>query len=334
MFDLLPKECFIGRETSLIHEACTRLLPESIMDQILRRYPEIMSLQSSTTGDYIAHSICSHKDSTSSMVRMLLRHDPRLVSRQDFDGNLPLHVVNSDNHSTEIIQILLTAYPEGIMVLNREMETPFSSRLIRFSPSKTRAMIQHSVPCIRNNVLTTRNPKGMLPVEISFYYMQQYLSSICHNNQKEITSSLLRRLSVNNSLLKDMIDSLFHMMNTLCYDSGNRSSDDKMNSLMFFHDPSFWLRFPLLSKLILQEYPNLAFQKDCNGNLPLHAVAKCRRTRNSPMCSICHEEIKSGVYFWWNLNHQQCSKCNSNWKKDVSNQAQIPLVGYQGKHKT
>ena len=127
----LPKECFVNEErrTSIIHESSGESIPEDLMLQILEMYPEIIVLQDNIHGNSIAHMVCSQRHGTASVLQAILDKNQSLASLQDNDGNLPLHVVNSDRHSEEMIQILLTSYPQGIMITNNQMETPFSSRL-------------------------------------------------------------------------------------------------------------------------------------------------------------------------------------------------------------
>ena len=321
----LPKSCFIAedRGTTIFHELHSECLPESIMIRILERYPDIALFQDTTHGNSIAHMICSQRHGTASMLQALMRVNQCLASAQDHYGNLPLHVVNSRDHSEEMIQILLETFPEGAMHVNNDMETPFSTKLIRFSPKKIRALVKHLTPSLRMKSLRTRNTAGMLPIEVSFYYIQHSLSAACHNNQNEITTTELNKIVQNNHHLKEMIESMMLILQATCYDE---------NKQYHHRDESFWLSFPLVTKLLIQEYPQLLEQCDCNGNLPLHLVAKSEMmAKQSIVCKCCHKDVNDGIYFWLNQNHQQCTQCNRKWKKENVTR-QVPLIGYQGKY--
>ncbi len=308
------------------------LLPTFILDMCLDLYPEILMLQDQH-GDSIAHLVCSHKDSTPSMVETLQRRCPSSFALQNIDGDLPLHVVNSEEHSEEIIQLLLEMYPEGIMVHNKNWQTPFSSKVMRTSPQKMKALLKYGKPAFTRRVLTSRNPHGMLIYEELFYILQQHLSSICHSFQTETTPLVLKKVQFNDPFLKDEIESLFILMNALYYNVTEwpeNLSHDNMN-FVFYHDISFWLTFPLLTKLFLNQHPEIAFRKDSNGNYPLHIAAKystCASAAKS-ICSVCGEEINRPLYFWVNRNHQRCTKCQSNCKKG-NGYHQVPLVGCHG----
>ena len=321
----LPKSCFIDedRGTTVLHELYSECLPESIMIRILENYPDIALFQDTAHGNTIAHMICSQRHGTASMLQAVMRVNCCLASTQDHYGNLPLHVVNSKDHSEEMIQILLETFPKGVMQVNNDMETPFSSKLMRFSPKKLSALVKHLTPSLRMKSLHTRNTAGMLPIEVSFYYMQHSLSAACHNNQGEITTTELNKILQKSHHWKEMIESMMCLLQASC-------NDEIMQ--YHHHDESFWLSFPLVTKLMIQQYPQLLGQYDCNGNLPLHLVAKSKMiAKQRIICTCCRKDFHNGIYFWLNQNHQQCTKCNSKWKKENVTR-QVPLIGYQGKY--
>lgn len=211
----LPRSCFINEEkgTSIFHELCTETIPERIMLDILQLYPEISHFQDNAHGNSIAHMICSQRHGSASMLRAIMTSNQDLAFIQDNYGNLPLHVVNSEKYSDEMIQILLSVNPEGITSINKDMETPFSSRLARSSPKKMKALIKHSSPTLRAMSLRTRNAAGMLPIDVSFYHLQYYLSAKCQNRQEEITPNVLRAMHQNDILLQNMVRSIIKLLN-------------------------------------------------------------------------------------------------------------------------
>lgn len=291
------------------------------MIQILELYPDIAAFQDSAHGNSIAHMICSQRHGTASMLRAIMSSNHKLASLHDNLGNLPLHLVNSNQDSEEMIQILLSIYPQGIKSVNKEMETPFSSKLIRSSPEKIRALIRHSHPTLRDDSLRTRNAAGMLPIEVSFYHLQHYLSAKCHNEQFQITSDILKDLHHKDILLQNMVGSIMNLLHATCHNANDQWSH---------HHASFWLSYPLITKLIIQQYPQILSQYDCVGNLPLHVIAKSEAgPRSTFLCTSCHEEVQSGLFFWLNENHLHCPKCNYKWKQERM-RAQLPLIGYQG----
>ena len=202
----LPKRCIVDteRETSIIHESCSQLLPNSILRWILGSYPET-SLLRNCNGDTLAHVICCHGDSTLPMVQTLNYHCPRLFSIQDNDGNLPLHLVNSEKHSVDIIRMLLDIYPQGIAVRNNKMQTPFSSQLIRRSPEKIRALLLYSDSQITGSILSSMNSSGMLVPEEIFYHLQLDLSALCNSLQKQTTEENFHSQYCSNSIFEKTV---------------------------------------------------------------------------------------------------------------------------------
>lgn len=273
----LPRYCFISRQgtTSIVHEACSQLLPNFLLDQILCLYPEISKLQNHN-GDSIAHTICSHKQSTLEMVKTLQCHHPGIFSIQNNQGNLPLHLINSEEQSEEIIKFLLSMDPKTIMVQNKEMHTPLSSRLIRYSRSKAKAMIQMSnIQLVRSSLMMTKYGSHFTVIEELFYYLQQHVSSICHSLQTEVNLSNFHKLHVNNSKLANGIEYLYLLMTVLHHNVIEwPKSTDLKNVGSFVHNGAFWLQFPIFTKMLLHHHPEIAFQKDSKGDLPLHVLAK------------------------------------------------------------
>jgi hypothetical protein len=349
MLESLPAQCFIdpNKGTSLLHETCSSLLPNSILHQILCLYPEICSVQKRGVGDTIAHIICSHKNSTLPMIQTLYYHcGSNIFSTQDYDGHLPLHVINSEQHSEDIIQFLLTAFPQSIKARNNEMQTVFSAPHFRDSPTKIMALLKHSDRQVLSDVLKTPNKHGILLTTEVFYHLQQHLSVLCNNSQIETSPAFLRKLHLSNQLLKNQVNSLCHLMTELYYGHHNIQGEwpacsyDHESNLPFCHDLRFWQTFPLFSILLLHQYPGIAFQKDLNGDLLLDKIAHSQYTNNNVpttlICSMCSQKIENGIFFSVGNNHDHicCTKCQSTKKRYlfVQNQTQLlPLLNCQGK---
>ena len=161
----------------------------------------------------------------------------------------------------------------------------------------------------------------MLPVEVSFYYLQHFLSSSCHNKVDEITPNVLRRIVQNDTYIKNMLESMIQLLHATCYGTNERVTD---------HLESFWMSYPLITKLMIEQDPQCLFQFDQIGNLPLHTMAKtvCQIPMNLQTC--VDAEDCSGIFFWLNEKEQHCPKINCRRKRERVD-AQVPLIGYKGK---
>ena len=98
-----------------------------------------------------------------------------------------------------------------------------------------------------------------------------------------------------------------------------------------------WTTLPLYTKLILQIHPNLATQQDCNGNYPLHIIAR-EVTDISTIfrCSSCDLFPIVGLFFQHNGGLQTCVKCSKMPDSCDNSRAPIfgmPLIEYQSESK-
>ena len=119
-------------------------------------------------------------------------------------------------------------------------------------------------------------------------------------------------------------------MTTLYYNSMEYPSTSQMLSMV--HDPMFWCRFPLFTKVMLHCRPHLACQYDTNGNLPLHIVS--RYNWSSFQCSKCQGHITEGLFHWVDSHYPHCTKCETKCKRDYDSTSNmmhcVPLVGCHG----
>ena len=327
----LPRHCFISRQetTSVVHEACSQLLPNFLLDQILCLYPEVSRLLDQN-GDSIAHAICSHKQSTLEMVKTLRRHYPSIFSIQNNNGDIPLHLINSEEHSEDIIKFLLSTDPQTIMVQNKEMHTPLSSRSIRYSRNKAKTMVQMSDIQLVRSILNSGT--SLTVIGELFYYLQQHVSSICHSLQAEVNSFNFRKVHMNNLQLAKGTEYLFLLMTVLHYNviEWPNSNTEPKTMGSFTHNGAFWLQFPIFTKMLLQHHPEIAFQLDSNGNLPLHILAKYNWSPFHLSCAVCNDIINDGVFYWVNMQHQRCSGCQTKCKRGTRFD-HVPLITCHGK---
>lgn len=342
-FESLPRQCLISSQpqaSSIVHEVCATLLPNPLLDRFLSLYPEVTTLQNQS-GESIAHIICSHKDSNPEMIQTLYKHNPATFTIQDNDGNVPLHLVNSQNHSQEIIQHLLSIYPQALRVRNREMHTPLSSRLIRNCPTKVKAMIQHSNIYIVKNILAMKVYRyGRSLVEELFAQLHQRVSSICHNLQTEVDSSNFYTIinSNDDEMLRNEVEYLFCIMSILYYNtiewssSSTASPTTSSQRVHFIHTGHFWLQFPLFTKMILHFHPEIAFQTDIHGDLPIHILTKYNCSNFSSTCSICNKSKSRGFYYWVSGSCQRCTTCQTKYKRESNRHNEVPLLGYHGEY--
>jgi len=325
----IPAACVYKEDTSLIHGFCDEILPDIILNQILKMYPQVCHIQNENS-DTLLHLLCSHKHSTLRTICDVANIYPEACAKTNSDGSLPLHLVNSEKEYEGVIKFLLDLHPRSIFVSNLSGQVPLMTPNYRESHMKVNAILSHSDQAYAQLLLHTRNRIGLLPVEELFHKIQCDLSSMYHRRG----SSFIHMQHT--SKVTNQIKSLTYLMRAYVYGSvDNMSIGSKLNGL---HSIFFWTAFPLFTKLLLQHFPHLLKEKDYNGELPLHILTKDSSTSNIiHQCSICSNFPIRGPYFWHSANGINiCDKCTKNSSRYQSNDTllpelpkRIPLVEYQ-----
>lgn len=317
----LPSFLIFNDHTSLLHQVNTALLPSDMICNVVAMYPSICKIH--LNGNTLLHMMCSHEQSTASTVRLIMDKYPEACAIRDDYGNLPLHLVNSSTESLEIIRMLVQAYPEALLVQNAASEIPLVSPLIRCSSHRVKEILKHCQilgDSFHNILLHRSNFHGMTTVHAFFYALQKHLTHlISHNIIPMDQISSFGKMAYTNLVSND-IESLFYVMRYAVYRNVEYTSTTT-------HKDSFWVTFPLFSKILLNHSPELACHEDCNGNLPLHVIASHRfQNLNASQCHSCAKNI-SGPHLWHANNARICSNCHAKcgMKSSLS-----PHIDYEG----
>ena len=320
----LPPSLIYNDKTSVLHQVCNDLLPEAICHKLIDLYPGICTIN--MNGNTLLHILCSHRNSTASLVHKTINICPENCAVQDDAGNLPLHLVNSQLHSLEIIRMLMACYPQALLVQNSFSQIPLVSPLVRSSARRVKELLRFCTSTEHisaNTVLQARNQFGMLPLQDFFYDFQrkityQVLNGAISNNDL----SSFGRMQSYTKLISNNLESFFYLMRVAVYDNVEYALEAP-------HQSSFWTTFPIFIKVLLHHSPELAYHKDCDGNLPLHVIAKHEFSNlRRVQCSYCNTSI-SGPYLWYRYNTHSCTACNHVACRNPQN-LQSALVEYQG----
>ncbi len=300
----LPPTLIYNSKVSVLHQVSNDLLPEPICHQIIDLYPTICNIRNN--GNTLLHTMCSHKNSTSSLIQKIINVCPSNCAIQDDNGNLPLHLVNSQHQPLEILSMLMRCYPHALVVQNNSGQIPLVSPFIRSSSSKVKELLGFctSTDCINvNAMLQMKSQYGMLPLQDYFYDLQREITSQVFKGTIDMDElSSFGRIHTYNKRFTNHLESFFYLMRVAIY-------NDVEYNLRDLHQSSFWATFPVFTKTLLNHSPELASHKDCFGNLPLHIISKQEFEQLTPVqCFCCHVSI-SGPYLWTPYAQNYCKSC-------------------------
>eukprot|EP00956_Cyclotella_meneghiniana_P010048 scaffold13870_cov77-Cyclotella_meneghiniana.AAC.3 len=113
-----------------VHRACGTGNMETAM-YLLEIYPESINI-ATTHGDYPLHLLLNtglrlglRNNETVVLFEFLVKHDAGAVYSPDCDGNIPLYYAcRYGNHSLHLVKPLFDAYPDGILIRNKQGYTP------------------------------------------------------------------------------------------------------------------------------------------------------------------------------------------------------------------
>jgi ankyrin repeat protein len=320
----LPPSLIYNDSISVLHQVCNDLLPEAICHKLIELYPDICKIHNN--GNTLLHIMCSHRNSTASLIQRIINICPENCTIRDDHGNVPLHLVNSQQQSLEIIRMLMACYPHALLVQNSSAQIPLVSPLIRSSSRRVKEILRFCTSAENisvNTILQVRNRYGMLPLQDYFYDLQRQIT--CQVLKGIISTEDLSscgRMQSYTKLFANNLESFFYLMRVAVY-------NDVDYALEAPHQASFWTTFPIFTKTLLRHSPELACHKDCHGDLPLHIIAKHEfQQLHSAQCSYCKTNI-SGPYLWFQQKTYSCREC-SNLSYTNPQHLQSALIEYQG----
>jgi len=321
----LPASCIYNEITSLVHEVSKYTLPEAIMNQIIKVYPQVCKVKSKN-GDTLLHTLCSQSYLTPKTLYMTLKHHPEACHTMDSNGNLPLHCISSGIHSESNIRILLNEYSKGIFTPNANSLIPLKTQHIRDLSTKAQLnVISHY------DLLWTINHGELVPIQDIYYEMQCDLTCFITNSRRNVPLFLSPTCYPK---LDNQIESLLNLITTRVYGRADAISCGRRLSIP--HQRLFWTKFPLFTKILLQQSPLVAKKKDKYGELPLHLlVRQTVKNYHGDMiyqCSLCKDLPIIGACLWYGGEMRICAKCYSKskdcfWNSPTMNI--LPLLEYQ-----
>lgn len=317
----MPCEAFFNDKNSVLHQVSDELLPDPVVSYIIDRFPQICQLQH--FGNTLLHILCSHQCSNYNILEKVIKIYPHACSIQDEQGNLPLHLVASSYHSKKVMESLIYYNPHALVTRNIEGRIPLRSRIISTSSNKVKQLLQCSIGVfdIQSFLKHSRNIHSMTVLHELFYDLQRNVSNSIIQNTSLIQGLTTCKSSLHKELNSSYIDdikSLYHTMCVAIYNTVDYPQDCP-------HDPSFWLAFPLFTKLLLRLNPSLAFQKDCHGDFPLNIVARHMSVNGRSRCHRCECMLKGPSVSFSNQT-KYCAKCIKHSSSDILSHG---LVDYQ-----
>ncbi|GFH53479.1 hypothetical protein CTEN210_09955 [Chaetoceros tenuissimus] len=303
--DSLPDDALYNMNTSVLHQVCNQLLPDQVIDLLLRKFPDICKIRCG--GNTLLHIICSHKNSSLTLVEKLISMFPEACGMKDDEGNLPLHVVNSKDHSPDIIKALLKCNPNGLFVCNMEGQLPLLSPLTKLSAIRVRTMLEYGQSITNmQELLRAPNKFGISPIDEFNYDLETYVTGLILEgalDYHDLDSNRKATKSLQNDEIQLRIESLFSVMNVALYNSTTYPQHGK-------HDELFWTSFPLFTKLLTKLYPEFAIREDWTGDSPLHIVSRhCFHQRHeNHKCNHCNNEL-ADQYYVFHCQNTFCYHC-------------------------
>ncbi len=332
LISAIPASLIYNQEVSVLHQIGNSTMQdiesfEKICLKVIEMFPHICKL--CKDGNSLLHTMCSHKDSTSRLIGRIISLCPESCAVRDSSGNLPLHIVNSEHQSVDIIRMLVKCYPSGLLVQNARGQMPLVAPMIRNSPTRVKELLRFCTDNdeVRNCMLYARDPFGMDTIRYYFYAFQRQVSQhVAHGSISIDDISSYGKVKKYTKLIANELESLFHVMRV----AANNDVDYEWNTP---HQDLFWTSFPIFTKTLFHHSPDLASHKDCFGNMPLHVIARHHfHGSKSIHCSFCSTEVK-GTHLWFQGHTYACKDCmkrNTCTSKHLMSTSRIPLVEYQG----
>ena len=322
LISAMPSDVCFNQKTSVLHQVCNELLPEKICHYLINRYPDICRIQNN--GNTLLHIMCSHEQSTLSLVESILAVYPEACSTQDDNGNLPLHLVNSKDYSLGIIRVLVQCFPQGKLVQNFSGKIPLMSPSIRCSSMRVKELLRNKFPetsDVLTSPLNTCNRSGMSPLTDFYFSLQRQVTDLMFQGQ--LSMGELASFGMTSNYTKhtaNNLESIFYAMRAAVYNSVDYSLNTP-------HHVSFWVTFPLFTKVLLNHCPELAYHQDCLGFFPLHIIARhSLQQMGGEECIHCNTRIYGPHFLYQNDTHC-CSKCAPCF---IAPNGPACLVEYQG----
>ena len=304
LISTMPSDIFFNQNTSVVHQVCDELLPVEICHYLINQYPAICRIQNN--GNTLLHIICSHEQSTLPLVESILSIYPEACATQDDHGNLPLHLVNSKGHSLGIIRALISCFPQGRLVQNFSGKMPLMSPSIRCSSMRVKELLQNNFlgdSDVLASSLNTCNQFGMSPLTDFYFSLQRQVTDLMFQGQLSISELASFGMTSNyTKLTANNLECVFYAMRAAVY----KSVDYSLNAP---HHISFWVTFPLFTKVLLSHCPELACHQDSLGYFPLHIIARhSSQQMLGAECIHCNTRI-NGPHFLYQNNSHCCSEC-------------------------
>jgi len=106
-----------------LHYACERRPPVEVVEAFIKVFPEAVARRAMPGGATPAHYACTWYAEESS-VKALLIADRNASKTLDELGNLPLHSACYSGTTTAVVEMLLRAYPKGVLTRNKHGSLP------------------------------------------------------------------------------------------------------------------------------------------------------------------------------------------------------------------
>jgi len=305
-------------ETKLtpLHICCRNVMPDEVIIAVACTNPAAIALQDED-GDTPLHSACRY-GASNAVLRTLIEQgyrmseyglkDEMVFSKADFyDGDLPIHSAISHDASEETVELLLNAYPQGILACNSHSQTPLHVAC-EYARYDLVDVIVHSHAAIDNviHLLAAQNEFGENPVLLLW---KRYLCACSH--EKEDSFQILQCLHtlLNAPYRVNEKENRCHVTNI------GYSSEDAYQLLLICIELGESIVPIEFVSFLIKDHEEIIYYTDNKGCMPLHIAA-------------IKQNESSSSYSYVNQPFQEVHKVDEN-EGDVN---ESPILGFDQKY--
>ena len=271
---------------------CRNVMPDTVVIAVACTNPAAITLQDED-GDIPLHSACRY-GALNVVLRTLIEQgyriseyglkDEMVFSKADFcDGDLPIHSTISHDASEETVELLLNAYPQGILACNSNSQTPLHVGC-EYARYDLADVIVHGHVTIDSviHLLAAQNEFGENPVLLLW---KRYLFACLH--EKEVSFQVLQCLHtlLNAPYRVNEKENRCHLSDI------GYSSEDTYQLLLICIDPGESIVPITFVSFLIKNHEGIIYYTDNKGCMPLHIAAITTTTITHHITGItvlCH----------------------------------------------
>jgi ankyrin repeat protein len=252
-----------------LHYLVWRKPPSDLVERLLQLAPETIKVQDKYGGNLPLH-VALYYEASSDVIKMILPAYPQAAEVQKHNGNLPLHLALLCNASNDVIKMLVDAFPGSTTIKNNNGMVPLD---LYDGPNKEIRLL-----------LTPSEPYVLLDLCIDAFKRKNH--EACDNIQKWI-----RKHEKNHNFIQEAANYKSNDNHTpLHYIAGAKPRCALVKRIKYLAPESLKIqddaeRLPLhwacrysaspdVLTILVKAYPNATKVQDEDGRLPLHYASK------------------------------------------------------------